>query len=155
MKIENTQVTKLVLSGLDRIDPISVFAEDYGKGRGRITITCYGKAWTSFWGAMGDRTISQFFCSCDEHYLAGNLSNIDSTVYDIDELEKQAEEKGIKFHRDDPWHDYEFMDAMYGGDMGEWHSALPEKPNPDYEYLCRIIKAVQAGFLEQADRKAA
>jgi hypothetical protein len=67
-------------------------------------------------------------------------------VYDVDTLQAQAAERGIDCYRDDPWNDYEFMNAMYGGDMCEWGYNLPTKTNPEYEYLCRIIKAVQEGL---------
>ncbi|MEW4983093.1 MAG: hypothetical protein AB1Y26_07660 [Cycloclasticus sp.] len=155
MKIESTQITKLTLSDLDNLDPVSVIAEDIANGRGKISFECYGKAFSAYWGGMGDNTIAEFFCSCDEHYIASNVSGMDSEVYDIDAIRKAAEEKGIECHRDDPWNDYEFMDAMYGGDMSDWHYNLPRMPNHEYEYLCRIIKAVQVGLTEQAACKAA
>lgn len=148
--IVETQVTKLVLTELEGLDPVGVFAEDCGTGKGRITIICYSKAWTSYWGGMGDRTIREFFCSCDEHYIAKNLSAMASTVYDRDALEDQAKVKGIDIYRDDPWNDYDFMEAMFGAEMSEWQSALPEKENHEYAYLCRIIKAVQGAFAEPA-----
>ena len=155
MKIESTQITKLTLSGLDNLDPISVIAEDIANGRGKISFECYGKAFSAYWGGMGDRSISEFFRSCDEHYIAKNASNVDSEVYDIDAIRKAAKAAGIECYRDDPWNDYEFMTAMYGDDMSDWHYSLPTMANHEYAYLCRIIKAVQAGLTEQAVCKAA
>lgn len=146
MKIEKKTVTKINLSDIDGLDPISVIAEDLGPGQGQIVITCYGQSWSAYWGGMGDRTICEFFCSCDEHYLAGKLSNIGSQVYDLEAFQSQAKEKGISCCRDDPWNDYEFMTQMYGSDMYDWHLHVPMKTNPDYSYLCRIIKAVQDGL---------
>jgi hypothetical protein len=155
MKIETSQVTKLKLTEMERLDPVSVITEDFGKGQGEINIECYGKVWSAYWGAMGDQNISEFFCICDEHYIAKNLSNIDSKVYDIDAIRATAEEKGIDCCRDDPWNDYEFLTSMYGHDPIEWRDSLPKKTNHEYEYLCRIIKAVQTGLAQQAARKAA
>ena len=148
MRIESTQVTKLVLSELDRLDPVTVIAEDIGPRQGKITITCYGKAWTAYWGGMGDCTIKKFFCSCDEHYIAKNLGSISSKIYDIDAIRDEAEKKDIECWRDDPWNDYDFMERMYGSDMVDWGDKLPKKSNPDYKYLCRIIKAIQEAFNE-------
>ena len=91
MKTESMQVIKIILTDLDRLDPVTVIAEDIEQGIGEITITCYGKAWTAYWGGMG---------------------------------------------------------AMYSGDMSDWHYSLPTMVNPEYEYLCLIIKAIQAGFVE-------
>ena len=143
MKITKSQVTMLKLTDLDSLDPVSVLLEDFGPSRGKITITCFGKAWTAYWGGIGDQTISEFFISCDEHYIAKNLSTIDSEIYDIDAVQADAEKKGIDCYRDDPWYDYGFMNEMYGPDMMDWGSSLPKMKNPEYSYLCRIIKTVQ------------
>lgn len=148
MGIISSQVTKLHITGLDRLDPVHVFIENLRKGEGRITITCYGKAWSSYWGAMGSNTLEQFFCSANEQYLSNKLSTIDSESYDVDAIRKDAEERGIECWRDDPWNDYDFLNKMYGGDMIGWHDSLPKMVNPDYSYLCRIIKAVQDALAE-------
>lgn len=154
MNIETSQVTKLSLTDLHRLDPVAVIAEDIKKGHGKITITCYGKAWTYYWGGMGLLNIRDFFVSCDESYLTGKLSHIKSTIYDIDAIREKAEEKNIGCWRDDPWNDYEFMTKMCGDACEEWHDAIPKMPNPKYRYLCRIIKAVQDGFKQLAAQGA-
>lgn len=56
------------------LDSIRVYFDDRGHGKGYITITCYGCAWNSWWGAMGDRTPQQFFAECDNDYLAQRMS---------------------------------------------------------------------------------
>lgn len=56
-----------------RLDPIIVYFEDMAPGRGRITIACYGDAWTGAWGAMGKRTVRQFVAGVDPGYLSGSL----------------------------------------------------------------------------------
>ncbi len=77
MKIETTQVTKLLISDLmaepQKLDPVTVILEDHAPGKGRIIIECYGKSWSSYWGAMGKETIAQFFATCSADYLIGNL----------------------------------------------------------------------------------
>ncbi len=155
MNIEQTEVNKFRISDIDNLDPISVFTEDFGKGHGQITIICFGEAWTNYWPGMGSKTITEFFCSCDEHYLANKLSQIDTEVYDIDKLRSDAEKKGVECWRDDAWNDYEFMSEMYGSDMSEWHYQIPRKENHNYIYLCKIIKTVQDGLAQQAACKAA
>lgn len=152
MKLESSTVRKIKLTDLDRLDPVSVFLEDFGPGAGQITIYCYGKAWTSYWGAMGSMTIAEFFCSCDEYYITKNLSSISSETYDIDTIQEEAGKRHIECWRDDPWNDYEFMNQMYGPDMYDWNDRLPKIANPDYRYLCRIILAVQEGLRLFASR---
>jgi len=75
MKIETKTITKITLMDLDGLDPVTVILDDVGAGRGSIIITCYGKAWTAYWGGMGKDTIAEFVCSCDEHYIANKLIN--------------------------------------------------------------------------------
>ncbi|NOQ52390.1 MAG: hypothetical protein GQ578_09280 [Desulfuromonadaceae bacterium] len=162
MKIETTKVEKIKISEIDRLDPVTAILEDFGPGRGKIIIECYGKSWSSSWGGMGkDTKICQFFCSCDEHYLAGNLSSINSAVIDIDKITEHARVQIIASRKtgdisavdardlydDVEWIeeplDYELMHKIYGD---EWWHSLPDKINPDYEYLCRIILAVKAAL---------
>ncbi len=54
----------------------------------------------------------------------------------------------------DGWSDPNLMRKVFGD---EWWYRLPTKPNPEYEYLCRIITAVQAALRqrEQPKMKAA
>ncbi len=55
------------------LDAIQVYWYDIGPEKGHVTITCWGSAWTSYFGAMGGRTISQFFAACDRDYLETKL----------------------------------------------------------------------------------
>jgi hypothetical protein len=59
--------------GAEALDPIEVFWMDYGLGRGSVTITCYGSAWTSYFGGMGEKTIQEFFAMADRYYLFTKL----------------------------------------------------------------------------------
>jgi hypothetical protein len=183
MKVEKSAVTKVLITDImgdpHRLDPITVFLEDIESRKGRITIRCYNKAWTAYWGGMGDQTIDQFFCSCDEHYIAKNLSNIDDSITDSEAIADGARRQIIKMRRgesmkshlphgrsfrfgrndisaeearrlwecieyadfgNDGWGESALMQQIFGD---EWWYRLPSKPNPEYQYLCRIIKAVQ------------
>lgn len=172
MKVEQSKVTKLRITEVENLDPITVFLEDFGPGKGQITIQCYGKSWTSYWGAMDGRTIAEFFCDSDEHYIAKNLSQIDASVPDYEALAELAKAEVCKLrmareldHRearrlfdeinDSPltgdddeakaWltYDQSIMSEIFGY---EWWCSIPWKANPEYEYLCRIILAVQAAI---------
>ena len=48
---------------MDKLDPIDIIAEDIRKGAGKITISCFGKSWTNFWGGMGEEGIVAFVCT--------------------------------------------------------------------------------------------
>jgi hypothetical protein len=162
MKVEKTEVTQIKITGGDRLDPVTVFLEDYELGQGKITIECYGKSWSSFWGSMGKNTISSFFCSCDEHYIAKNLSRISSTVEDLDGLGDFARKSILEYRKEgdleshearalydlceniDGCDDLHYIESEMHEIFGpEWWYRVPTVTNPDYEYLCRIIFCVQ------------
>lgn len=174
MKVEKSTVTKLTITEAPALDPIDVFLEDFGPGKGSITIKCYGQSWTASWGGMGPtRTVARFFMDCDKHYLASNLSNIRDEVFDPDKLldtlkrEVVGDRKRHFISRDearDRWERIEDIDLPETVDAlwhvsatmvellgDEWWCRLPMKPNPDYLYLCRIIDAVRAALKQLTD----
>jgi hypothetical protein len=163
VKIEKSCVTKLMITGAPSLDPITVYAEDIAPRKGKIIIECYGQSWSAYWGGMGDDTIAEFFCGASQDYIANCMSRgIDSSVFDPDAAKDHAKREIIKQRRarllsaddareeydeiedstieDDPWLSCDLMQKIYGD---EWWYRLPSKPNPDYVYLSRIIKAVQ------------
>ncbi len=150
MNVNSLYEFKMTLTDVPALDPITVFLENFDKGRGQITITCYGKAWTAYWGAMGDRTLSEFFCDCNTDYLANKLSTVDSTITDYHkismDIDGDVNEQRLLMYQNE-------ISEFYGEDW--YYTGLPEITNPDYTYLCRIIEAVQVGFNEQfGDRNA-
>jgi len=157
MKVELSTTQKLTIKGADRLDPVTVFLEDLELGKGKITIECYGKSWSAYWGGMGSRNIAQFFKSCDECYLSSNLSNISSQVEDCEALADKAE-KILREHDHDKYETEEWVSRLRGDGSNlnqdimhkifgdEWWCDIPDMPNPDYQYLCRIITEVQKGI---------
>lgn len=176
MKIEQSHVVRLKITEVLGLDPISVFLEDLGPRRGKITIECYGKSWSAYWGGMGDRTIAEFFCSCSVDYIAGNMTDERSSIVDETSIEEGARRQIVKLRRGevlrnghrigrceitqekarelwedvdcanfgpDGWGESKLLGEIFGD---EWWYSLPDKPNPNYQYLCRIIEAVQEGL---------
>ena len=169
MKITTNQVTKMVISDVKSLDPVAVIVENFGPGEGKITITCFGEAWSAYWGSMGERhTLESFFCKCDEHYLAGKLkTGIKDAVTTDEGLEAHLRKAVItqrlegdltKRQARDLWEmasrtEIGDADNLYSILGDEWWLQLPEEPNPEYRYLCRIILAVQDAFKQQALEK--
>ena len=169
MKVEKTTVSKMLITGAKALDPITVYAEDLALGKGKITIVCYGKSFSSYWGAMGDQTIEQFFSGCDQHYIAENLSQIPSQITNGEIIKDEAFREIVSMRRKrdldqdsarelwdkvdsesfsgDGWSHPALLQEVFGN---EWWYRLPTRPNPDYQYLCRIIVAVQEAFALQA-----
>lgn len=164
MKIEKKDVTQLTISEVENLDTIDVILEDFGPRQGRITIRCYNQVWTSFWGGMGDRTIAEFFCSCDNSYLAKNISNIRRTIVDVDGLVNHARKhigkllvnreinrsEAIEWLNDlDSISGYDLYNNGSGSDLlcniygNEFWHFLPEKENHEYKYLWKIIETVK------------
>ena len=170
MRIIKSTVAKLAINNVPRLDPITVFLEDFGPRKGSITIKCFDRSWTAYWGGMGDRGVSEFFASVSVGYATESLSQgIKSTVFDPDAAKAHAKAIIRKDRRsrdlsadkarelfddiewaeisDDPWRHNDLMQEIYGD---EWWCQLPEKPNPDYQYLCRIVAAVQAAIKQDS-----
>lgn len=158
MNIEQSTARKIQITGVDNLDPVSVYLEDFAPGKGKITISCWDKSWHSYWGGMGNRTISEFFLSCDNGYLTKNLSSIRSVVNDYETLMRDVinhyGEDDIDFFLADELESLEdnsdwevwvrdnskIMIEVYGED---WHYAIPVKENYQYTYLCKIIDTVK------------
>ena len=172
MKVERKQVEQVTITGAERLDTVHATLEDISPGKGRITIECYGEAWSASWGGMGaDRTVAQFFCSCNDDYLAGNLSSLEASIVDEDEIKNSLRRivlKDLRSKEIDRFEARQLFDqisilqtsdvltgynhssadrdllVMAFGD--DWWQGLPTKVNPDYAYLLRIINAVKEGL---------
>jgi hypothetical protein len=181
MKVARSQATKIVVTDVPRLDPVTVFAEDLGPRQGKITIECYGKSWSAYWGGMGDRTIIEFFRSCSVDYIANKMTDERADITDADAIADGARRQIIRLRRghvmtsfdrtrtfrigrdeitaakarelwecvdiahfgDDGWGESNLMQEIFGD---EWWYSLPTKPNPAYQYLSRVIGAVQDAF---------
>lgn len=186
MKVSTSNIKKLLIEDVlssHKLDPVTVILEDIEPRKGKIIIECYGQSWSAYWGGMGDSSIAEFFCSCDKHYIAGNLSSLRSQITDYnavsDMIKKNVREQIAELlherrgsfigydearrkyddladaYNDVPTicdrHDLEnnsvLMSSIYGNEW-RYELTLPQKPNPDYQYLCRIITTVQEALRE-------
>lgn len=73
MESKSFVVEAIEISEFPTLDRIEVFWRNYELGRGSVAITCYGCAWTAYFGAMGGRTIQRFFSDADTYYLVTKL----------------------------------------------------------------------------------
>lgn len=71
--IESCKVDVLDIPMGNGLDPITVFWRNWEAGRGDVTITCYGMAWTAYFGGMSGDTIQQFFKRAGVDYLVTKL----------------------------------------------------------------------------------
>lgn len=73
MKTEPTSLVALRITEAPALDPIIVIFQDIGPGQGRLIVECFGSAWATYWGGMGDRTVKEFIRSCNSDYIANRL----------------------------------------------------------------------------------
>ena len=165
MKIQKSNVEKLMVTELEGLDPVAAYLEDQGEGRGKITITCYGKAWTAYWGAMGCG-IREFVLSADNGYLINKLdSRIERRVMAYDQTAIYARKKIIEQRRDreitkrlarEYWQETEAMEDVcckdeihkHVGCLQEiagpfWYENFPQEESCEYHHLNRILTAVK------------
>lgn len=176
MKIEQSTAIKLRITEVESLDPITIFLEDYEIGKGKIVIECYGKSWSSYWGAMSGQTIAQFFCSCNHSYLISNLCGvISSTEPDYDAFLPVVRNRVLCWRRDGfigkrlartlydieewenyapehPYDDYKCPEFVDKNDKFEFECLdlcslnVPTKMTANYSYMVRIVKAVQVAL---------
>lgn len=61
-------------SGRQDLDAVTAFMQDFEPGRGQLTLVCWGRAWSHFWGAMGGgSTLADFLGSASTGYIVGKL----------------------------------------------------------------------------------
>ena len=74
MKLKVETVDCFTLSDIQGLDPVTAYFSDQSPGQGRLTVVCYGTAWTAWWGSMGSgATVREFVRSLDAGYLYGCL----------------------------------------------------------------------------------
>lgn len=75
MNITATTIKQLLIDGVPGLDPVRVMVENYEPGQGRITITCWGRAWTAAWFAMSGKSIEQFVAEAYPDYVLSNMKS--------------------------------------------------------------------------------
>lgn len=64
---------KITVPASKGLDPVYAYFDDIGDGQGRVILVCWDMAYTAYWGAMGNRTIKQFFAECGTDYIENNM----------------------------------------------------------------------------------
>jgi len=155
MGTTKTQTETYVLQKLDRLDPVTAYVTnaESGVGQGKIVIECYSKAWACYWGGMGERSLQEFFISCDNAYILNRMLE-QTTQTDFDEINKLAEKKGF-----DICVTSDVEVAMSAVDMDKcfgscWMMDLPTCNTSDYEYVGRIVDALREAFTAEINAAA-
>lgn len=137
-EVTESSIKKLTIRKANGLDPIGVVFEDFSAGQGKVTIECFGEAWSHYWGAMGDSDVMSFFRTCGNDYLTNKLIPGTTTVLDWEEISK-ATGKTIT-NEVEAIENEEAMSEAYGSD---WRMDLPRTDSNEYRYLCKIIDAIK------------
>jgi len=168
MTITKSLVEKIqITNAAQNIYSISAFFEDFGKNQGKVTIECDGDAWSYFWSAIARSSIKEFFLEAGTDYLVGKFHRgIRSTITDdsqesLQQAAKQfilAARKNGEISKKEAL--FKWMDVSNIDDRGvdvnadelykifgdEWYYQLPQKPNPEYNHLFKIIESIKAAI---------
>jgi hypothetical protein len=135
MKIETSTIEKIRLTEVEKLDPIDVFWEATSPTSGKVTINCYGKSWTSFWPAVGEKGIKAFFKRSSNCYIIGYLDNkVDSTEPDWDAYKALLVQKARDASTKDFIRDSELEDVIFAINS-VCDDSLSEKKQNDYDKL--------------------
>lgn len=164
MKLTLSTVTKLVLEDLERLDPVTLFLEDFGvracpieqdpdywTAQGQLTVRCYGESWTAYWGGMGQRTVAEFIQDCNVEYLLNCLNRgLQSTKFCAQALQRHARGEVCKRRRQ---HDLTAREAR------EWWTDLQaldgvEHPEGIYHHV-ELLEAIYGQWWEDDVREHA
>ena len=173
MKWTESKVTKLLITDVKGLDPLTAFLENYEPGKGKLTLEIYGESYSAYWGGMGGGTLEQFILDSDNHYLSKNLAALqDLSEPDYDAFATQVKKQIIEQRRTflysrhkarELWGKIDNLDLSkeffddscnyqtiheIAGD--EWWYLIPNKDSTLYKYLCRILDALKACLSERA-----
>jgi hypothetical protein len=74
MRVETSQTETLTIREAGNLDPVTVFLQDFG-GCGRITLECWGRAWSTYFGAIGNETLREFVLGAHPEYIANRMED--------------------------------------------------------------------------------
>lgn len=167
MSIQKCDKIEKYIISKDGYDTIFVLAEQFSDRQCQVTIRCYDRCWTAYWGGAGSKGWKAFFLSCNNGYLATNFIRGTETpewVVDLEEIENQYKKRIIDARRegeidkddarekwdmseeiqswslDEVWYKSEFLEFTFGE---YWHESMPQTTSSDYKYICRLVQVVR------------
>ncbi|MCF1458159.1 MAG: hypothetical protein LPH21_11580 [Shewanella sp.] len=168
MRIDKGQIQRLNISEVDELPPLTVITENFAPGKGKIIIQLDGDTWSSYWPAMGGRTVEQFFIDIDNDYAIKNLCwALSDTANDEQASIAMIKRQIIKLRRqqeitraqaDEFW---QAADSLNFDDEFCWYCEhcrilfgcelydmdWPQRPNPHYQYMEKVCSTVRQALI--------
>lgn len=144
MNITETKVTKLTVTGLENLDPINIFLEDFNHGQGRLTIECFGQAWSDYWPAMGTDIVDFVVNASSDDYLANKLKGeIKIKETDISQFPFEINDEDISLIKSGHFPSNEACEKLVSKYGDDWYMDLPQTNTHEYNYLLMVVSAVR------------
>lgn len=161
MKVTESTVHKLAITGVERFNTISVLVEEFAHGQAKVVIEHSCEAYAAYWGSMGG-TVAEFFARCDLHYLAGRFAgNMEHDICDAEAIEQEGRKRILKLRRDGTIKKYaarrlwdevatysNFEELFRWSDAEEvfgpeWFLRPPTRTNPRYAHVVALVTVVR------------
>ena len=65
-------VDYFIINEIERLDPVTVILKD-DNGKGKVIIECFGESWSTYFGSIGDKSLSSFISGLNDGYLGSRL----------------------------------------------------------------------------------
>lgn len=91
-------IEKVSVPAKPGLDEVSAYFEDLGEGAGRVILVCWDMAYTAYWGAMGDRTVKQFFAECGVDYITARINGRHYKAGKVDQIYLERVVKSVHDH---------------------------------------------------------
>jgi hypothetical protein len=161
MKITKTHIIKLLVEDVEGLDgAIKIVLDSTGVKRGLATVRYENYEWSSFWNAMPQESIVEFFAKASCDYLVDNMSHLQSHKNDYVSLKKKALAELLKRRRKhelstaDAREHYKCLRSMQSPEHcaeslrvaleGEWWHFVETMPNPAYQFVEKVMSAAQS-----------
>ena len=93
MKVIDKLIRSLRIEDSIKQDPVTVYFENLGRSKGKVTIEYFGETYSTYWGATGCDTIEEFFVYASNDYIIDRFSDCNRTIFDSNKFFSDANEK--------------------------------------------------------------
>lgn len=125
MDIKKSEVSKITVSDLDSLDPVTILLDESSSKSGSITIEWYGHTWSSYWDSINTPSLMDFILTCDNEYLANCLwdESKDQMEFDVVKFERQVKSMILDSRREQML-DKDFARELF--DIENWSTYSPK-----------------------------
>jgi hypothetical protein len=161
MKLTHTSIAKLLVQEVEGLpEDMRIILESTGPKRGVATVRYGSHDWSSFWNAMPQKSIAEFFAKAPCDYLVDNMTHFRAHMNDYGSLKKKAliallkQRRKQDLSKDEAREHHHHLRVMQNPEHcaeslrialeGEWWHFVETMPNPIYEFAEKVMSAAQA-----------